>query len=121
MNQSLDEDLLPDPKDEPDLSKRRLRRAIIYLLIMLLGQVLIEYWFTRSLSIYSIYFVFTGVLYPLLVSAGLEAYRWWRHRKKEQRFGQSIPRDPFWFQLIEGGLAIWLLFLVAILIRLFLL
>lgn len=121
MAEPLDEDLLPEDKNEHGLTSLPVRKASFYLLVMLLGQLAIEYWLTRQIGVYSIPYVLTGVLYPLLISTGLEAFRWWRHRRKEQRRAELIPRDPFWFQVLEGGMAIWMLFLAAILIRRFLL
>lgn len=120
MQSPLDEDLKTAP-DRKGLSTRPVLRAIGYIIVMLGGELAFEYWFTRQLSIYSIRPILSGIFLPVLISAGLELLRWWRYRVRVRRGAQLPPRDPFWFQVVEGAMAIWLLFLLAAFIRLFLL
>ncbi len=120
MQEPLDQDWTKKEKNNTRLTRHPVRKAIFYLCLMLLGQLGAEYWFTRTWSIYTIRAVLEGVFIPLLISTLLEAFRWWRHRRREALKQAPLPRDPFWFQLIEGAMAIWLLFLVAAAARIFL-
>ena len=109
MKAPLDEELTQGQTLSSKLTRRPVLRAIIYLLLMAAGQVGIEYWLTRVLSFYSLQIVLRQLAIPLLISLGLEVFRWGLHRWQEKKADHEIPRDPFWFQVLEGAFAIWLL------------
>ena len=121
--------MMPSPLDDDEIpvnGKDALRtklvwRAVAYGVIMLAGELAFEYWFTRQLSVYSIRPILTNLFLAFFISAALEAFRWWRYQSRLSRGGEVLPRDPFWFQVVEGAMAIWLLFVAAAFIRLFLL
>lgn len=121
MKAPLDEELAEKQLHSTKLTQRPVLKTCWYLSMMLLGQLGFEYWLTRTLSIYSIRPVLTDVLLPIAISLPLEALRWWLHRRREQKAEAPIPRDPYWFQVMEGSFAIWLLFKLAIAIRIFVL
>lgn len=114
---------MPTPLDDdrPETDKRTtypVFRAIGYLALMLLGEVAFEYWFTRQLSSYSLRPILAGFFFPVLISTILELLRCLLRRFKQRKEGVWLNNDPLWFQIIEGAMAIWILFLLATFIRL---
>lgn len=118
MHDPLDDEQAQSAAANAGLSTHPILRAVIYLLLILLGELAFEYWFTRQLSVYSIRPILSGFFLPLLISTGLEVFRWWFRRRKGE---PAAAHDPLWFQIVEGAMAIWILFLAAAFIRLYLL
>ncbi len=119
MKSPLDEELSKEQPRQLKLTANLVLKSCLYLLLMSLGQLGFEYWLTRTLSVYSIRPVLYDLLLPIAVSFMLEACRWLLHYHRQQKTGITIPRDPYWFQVLEGGFAIWLLFKLAVFIRIF--
>ncbi len=118
MHDPLDDEQAQGSAENADLSPRPVLRAVFYLLLILLGELAFEYWFTRQFSRYSIRPVLSGFFLPVFISTGLEILRWWFRRRRGEL---TTAHDPLWFQIVEGAMAIWILFLAAAFIRLYLL
>lgn len=59
----------------------------------------------------------TGVTYSvmaLLMSTILEIFRYFIRQRRERKAEIKTRYDPFWFQVLEGGFAIWLLMMGVI-------
>lgn len=119
----LDDDQLNNGKKVIDKrTEKPCQRAFIYSIIMLIigyGIAFFEYRNTLLDTNFSFYFTLstTVIFLCTVVSFILESF-WFLVRKfKNKKSGVITLIDPFWFQIIEGTFAIWILFSLLKIIR----
>ena len=111
----LDEDQIKDSKEIIDKRTQNLTaRTLIYLIIMLLGSYAVFYFkFKDTLIPVSLYYYKEMTLYRIIgcfiLSFVLEFFRFLVRKFKRKKPDMIILIDPFWFQIIEGAFAIWIL------------
>jgi len=123
MKEILDEEFTNQGKESSiKLSENRVRKTVLYFAIMLAGGFAYQYYQLGGIFI-SVWWMLSQelstIFWAMFISLVLEGFRYWIHRRKEKKAKKSIPRDPFWFQIIEGGFAIWILFSAVKLFSLF--
>jgi len=103
-----------------NLSRNPIRRSILYLVTMFLGGVFyysfedygqtlprqerVIYLFIHSLKL---------MILSISLSLVLEIFRLILRKWKEKKTGEKEIRDPIWFEVLEGGMGIWVLFIIA--------
>lgn len=99
-------------------------RSVIYFTIMVIGGF--PYYWTmlddpQSYS-YPILFIGTLIIIAMccFLSFILELFRLLSRKRKARKTGKKIIQDPFWFQVLEGGFGIWIMFAVLYIVTLFL-
>jgi len=111
----LDDDLLNNGKKVIDKRTKNLsKRTIIYLIIMLLGSYIIFYLEYRNSLIPLSFFYYkemtiTRIVVCFILSFILESFRFSVRKLKSKNSDILTLVDPFWFQIIEGAFAIWIL------------
>ena len=105
---------------EPRITTNTRFRAIIYLVIMLavgVGFIYYKYkfrtldpdYFKAAFSDSSI-FIFQALILSLI----LETFRCFFRKRKFKKTGIISKADPFWFQVIEGAFALWIVLIVIL-------
>lgn len=94
-------------------------KAILYLFMMPIGGIIFYYFYYSGLPV-SVLIRFSLELFlpSLLIGFILEGGRWGLRRWKNSK-GTPAVRNPFWFDWIEASFSVWLLWLLALVIRAF--
>jgi len=122
----LDDELLNNGKEVIDKrTQKPAQRTLIYFTIMLIvgcGMAFIEFKETLFPTGFSFYFgvAISVILISLFISFILEFFRFLIRKFKSKKSETVTLTDPFWFQIIEGAFAIWILLTVLKAIQLFL-
>jgi len=118
-NEILDHPNLSQTSAEK-LNRNPLRRSVLYLVSMFLGGVFfysfedygqtlprqerVIYIFIHSLKI---------MIWSISLSLVLEIFRLILRKWKEKKMREKEIRDPLWFEVLEGGMGIWVLFMIV--------
>lgn len=103
---------------KPPTDKNIKTKAILYPLIMFMGGIIFHYFYYTKLSVVSLLLRFSWELfYPcFLIGLVLEGIRWYIRKWKKSK-GNLVYENPFWFDWIEASFSIWLLWMLALIIR----
>jgi len=101
---------------QEELTSKIYLRSVIYFNIMAIGGCA-YYWGLPQYSHVSIYALLCGsiifIFQGLVISLILEVFRFFRRKHKFKKRGIKLNVDPFWFQVVEGGFGIWILFMAV--------
>lgn len=94
-------------------------KAILYILMMPLGGMVFYYFYYSGLPLsvlirFSLELFLPSLLIGFILEGSRWSIRWWRTSK-----GTPDNRNPFWFDWIEASFSVWLLWLLALVIRAF--
>jgi len=98
-------------------------KTIIYFIIMLSFDFVLVYFKYNKISVEPDLLLYTttviiGIGTCIVISSILELFRFTRRKRKKKQLDTAILTDPFWFQVIEGAFALWILFTVVNIIML---
>jgi hypothetical protein len=118
----LDDDFnKPDEIGEGQLTSNINIRAVVYFIVMIFtGSAYCWHTLPKQAEEKFFFSAFVFILQCVFLSLILEIFRFYIRKRKFKKTGIKINYDPFWFQVIEGGFAIWILFSVYKLIVQFL-
>ena len=120
----MSQPILDDDYSEKEVINKALTqnirtRVILYFVIMLAGgSILLG---LRFFAPYLFVFSFLMSLLAILLSLVLEAIRYSFRKRRERKSGIKEIRDPFWFEVLEGGFSIWILMILSVMINVFVL
>ena len=125
-NENLDHPNLSHTSTER-LSRKPLRRSTLYLVTMFLGGMFYysfdDYGQTLprvERATYILIHALKTMALSIALSLVLELFRLILRKWKEKKTGEKERRDPIWFEVLEGGMGIWILFMIAFAILWFL-
>ena len=123
MKEILDDDFRKENlEDSPTLSTHLKTKTAVYFLVMLAGNFAYDFYQLGGIFL-SIWWMlgqaFEQIFGLIFISLVLEIVRYFFHKRKEKKAGRTLLRDPFWFQIMEGAFAIWLLFSLVKIFSLF--
>lgn len=111
----LDDEQLNNGKEIIDKRTKNLtKNTVTYLIITAIGSLAIFYFEFKDTLLplnFSSYKEMTiyRIIGCLLLSLILESFRFLRRKFKNKESNALTLIDPFWFQVIEGAFAIWIL------------
>ena len=114
----LDDDYTEQEVVEKELTQNIRARVVIYLAIMMIGGSVI-----LGLKMYMPYLMAIALaimLQAIFLSLVLETIRYFFRKRKERKTRIKKIRDPFWFEVLEGGFSIWLLIMILTGVNIFL-
>lgn len=94
------------------------QRSWIYLLIMIIGGSIYIYFAILKMFIPYLLIItsFGYILTAIVISIILESFRHLMRKRKERKAVVKSKYDPFWYQVLEGGFAIWILLMGIIIL-----
>ena len=107
-------------KRETYVTSNKVFQAIAYCAIMILGGsgfIFYRFGFVDldsvnikiALSDSAVY-----IVQALVLSFILEIFRFFLRKRKSRRTGIISKNDPFWFQVIEGAFALWIILIIIL-------
>jgi len=113
----LDDDYTEEEVVNKNLTRNIPTRVIIYLAIMMVGGSIVLGF--KIFMPYLIVFAFAITVQAIILSLVLETIRYFFRKRKEEKTGVREIRDPFWFEVLEGGFSIWLLIMFLLGLNIF--
>jgi len=121
-NEILDHSNLSETSTKK-LSRNPIRRGTLYLVTMFLGGVFYisfdDYGQTlprQERVIYIFIHSLKMMIGSISLSLVLEFFRLILRKWKEKKTGEKEIRDPFWFEVLEGGMGIWVLVMFVLIL-----
>ncbi|MBR9920016.1 MAG: hypothetical protein GYB31_04195 [Bacteroidetes bacterium] len=121
MSQIIDTD--PD-RDEAlaeksERQKALVKKSVVYFVVMGIAGSLLHTLQTGINFPYSFAGAIGFIGVCMFLSVLLELVRSFFRKRKEKKTEEVKAVDPFWFQVVEGGFALWILFAVLSLLGMF--